>query len=118
MTRLTPCLVLSIVSILVNGNSGTRKAFYSSKTPYKPPASSLDLPAPPPGYEVVCAQILARHGCRALEGRKYDKLTMDLWTLAKDENALTEYGQQFGDDLQAFIRLNDRIGFVGISDHT
>ncbi|CAF2476800.1 unnamed protein product [Rotaria sp. Silwood2] len=93
-----------------NETNNTYKKYYSTKTPYKSPSSTLVLPLPPTGFELVCTQVLARHGCRALEGRKYDKLTMALWTQAKEEQALTEYGQQFGEDLQYFISINDKLG--------
>lgn len=88
------------------------KGYYSTKTPYKSPSPTLVLPLPPTGFELVCAQVVARHGCRALEGRKYDKLTMELWLQAKQEQALTELGQQFGNDLQYVIAINDKLGFV------
>jgi hypothetical protein len=101
-----------MISFVLDTTNGTQKAYYSSKTPYKPPKSILDLPSPPTGFELVCAQIVARHGSRALEGRKYDKLTMALWTQAKEEEALTEYGHQFGEDLKYFIAVNDKLGFV------
>lgn len=103
-----------MISFVLDTTNGTQKAYYSTKTPYKPPSSTLVLPLPPIGFELVCTQIVARHGCRALEGRKYDKLTMALWTQAKKEDALTEYGEQFGEDLRYFINVNDRLGFVFI----
>ncbi|CAF0907595.1 unnamed protein product [Adineta steineri] len=86
----------------------TNETNYSTKTPYNPPL--CELVSPPPEFELVCTQLVARHGCRTLEGRKYDKLTMELWTLAKKEEALTEYGEQFGNDLQYFIDVNDKLG--------
>jgi hypothetical protein len=101
-----------MISFVLDTTNGTHKAYYSSKTPYKPPSSTLVLSLPPTGFELVCAQIVARHGCRALEGRKYDRLTMDLWTHAKEEGALTKLGEQFGEDLQYFIDVNDKLGFV------
>ncbi len=107
-----PFLLLLISFILETTNGSHHKAYYTTKTPYKPPPSTLVLPSPPVGFELVCTQIVARHGCRALEGRKYDKLTMALWTQAKEEVALTESGQQFGEDLQDFIDVNNEIGFV------
>jgi hypothetical protein len=106
------CLFLLMISLVVDKTNGTHKTYYSTKTPYKPPPSTLVLPLPPTGFELVCAQLVARHGSRALEGRKYDKLTMALWKQAKDEDALTEYGEKFGDDLRYFIAVNDKLGFV------
>ncbi|CAF0727570.1 unnamed protein product [Adineta ricciae] len=94
----------------------TQTAFYSTKTPYKPPSAALDLPPPPPEYDLVCAQIFTRHGSRALEGRKYDTLTKALWIQAKEENALTELGRQFGNDLQYFVDVNDQIGRGELSE--
>jgi hypothetical protein len=107
-----PCLLLLMISFVLDTINGTQKAYYSTKTPYKPPLSTLILPLPPTGFELVCTQIVARHGCRTLEGQKYDKLTMALWTQAKDEDALTEYGHQLGEDLQYFIAVNNKLGFV------
>jgi hypothetical protein len=103
-----------MISFVLDTTNGTYKARYSSKTPYKPPSSVSALPPAPPGFELICTQIVARHGCRALEGRKYDKLTMALWTQAKEEGALTELGQKFGEDLRYFIFVNDKLGFVYI----
>ncbi|CAF1352330.1 unnamed protein product [Rotaria sordida] len=105
-----PCLYLLIIIIVLDKTNGIQKAFYSSKTPYKLPLLTLNLPLPPAGFESVCVQILARHGCRALEGRKYDKLTMTLWTQAKQEEVLTEYGRKLGENLQEFIAINDKLG--------
>jgi hypothetical protein len=107
-----PCLLLLIISFVLDTTNGTQKRHYSTKTPYKSPPSTLALPLPPAGFEIVCTQIIARHGCRALEGRKYDTLTMALWTQAKEEDALTECGHKFGEDLRYFININDRLGFV------
>ena len=109
-----PCLILFLISFVLDITNGTQKAYYASKTPYKPPASTFVLPSPPSNFELVCVQIVARHGCRALEGRKYDRLTKELWTQAKEEDALTEFGEQFGEDLQEFISVNDKLGFVVI----
>jgi len=103
-----------MISFVLDTTNGKQKSYYSTKTPYKPPHSTLALPLPPGGFELVCTQIVARHGCRALEGRKYDKLTMELWTQAKEEEALTEYGHKFGEDLRYFININDKLGFVRI----
>lgn len=90
----------------------SHKGFYSTKTPYQPPVSSLILPLPPAEYEHVCTQLIARHGCRALEGRKYDQLTMALWEQAKIDGALTPLGDLFGEELKTFIDVNDRVGYV------
>ncbi|CAM4773528.1 unnamed protein product [Rotaria magnacalcarata] len=90
--------------------NNVHKKYYSTKTPYKPPSSTVVLPPPPTGFELICVQIVARHGSRALEGRKYDKLTTELWKQAKEKKALTKYGEQFGDDLQHFIAVNDKLG--------
>ncbi len=106
------CLLLLMINFVFDTTNGIHKAYYSSKTPYKPPPSTFTLPSPPSGFELICTQIIARHGCRALEGRKYDRLTMALWTQAEQEGALTEFGQQFGKDLQYFISVNDKLGFV------
>lgn len=105
-------LLLVLISFVLNNTIAVRTAFYSTKTPYKPPSATLALPPPPPEYDLVCAQIFTRHGSRALEGRKYDTLTKALWIQAKEEDALTELGRQFGEDLQYFVDINDQIGFV------
>ena len=107
-----PSLLLLIISFVLDITNGTEKAYYASKTPYKPPPSTLVLPSPPSEFELVCAQVVARHGCRALEGRKYDRLTSELWRHAKEDDALTECGERFGEDLRHFISVNDELGFV------
>lgn len=106
------CLFLSVIALVLHTAYCTKRAYYSTKTPYKSPSKSFDLPLAPLGFEIVCTQIVARHGCRALEGRKYDELTLALWQKAEKEDELTEFGYQFGKDLQYFISINDRIGFV------
>ncbi|CAF4587312.1 unnamed protein product [Rotaria socialis] len=90
--------------------NNAHKKYYSTKTPYKSPSPTVFLPPPPTGFELVCVQIVARHGSRALEGRKYDRLTTELWKQAKEEKTLTKYGEKFGDDLQHFIAANDKLG--------
>ena len=112
MKARVPCLLFVLISFVLNKTIVAHTAFYSTKTPYKPPSSTLNLPPPPPEYDLVCAQIFTRHGSRALEGRKYDTLTKKLWIQAKEDNALTELGRQFGEDLQYFVDVNDQIGFV------
>ena len=104
--------ILLLISFLKMTNGIGQRAFYSTKTPYQPPPYSLSLPIPPSGYEHVCTQLVARHGCRALEGRKYDQLTMALWEQAKLDGGVTEFGELFAEDLQNFITVNDQIGYV------
>ncbi|CAF1444082.1 unnamed protein product [Adineta steineri] len=105
-----PYLLLVLINFLLNKTSAANKSNYAYKTPYASPSPSLNLPLPPEGYELVCAQMVTRHGCRALRVLDFDSLTMKLWTQAKDEDALEEAGQQFGEDLQHLIAINDQIG--------
>lgn len=89
-----------------------QRSFYSSKTPYQPPPSTMYLQSPPIGFELICTQLLARHGSRSLEGTKYDYLSKALWEKAKLEGSLTALGEQFGEDLENFIKINDIIGLI------
>lgn len=89
--------------------------FYSTKTPYQAPLLPLILSSAPSGYEHVCTQLVARHGCRALEGKKYDQLTMALWEQAKIDGALTPLGDIFGEELKKFIEVNDQVGCVTLT---
>ena len=80
--------------------------------PYDPPSTTLVLPLPPTGFEQVCTQIVARHGCTTLLSRKLDITVMTLWKKAKEDDALTEHGEQFGEDLRYFSAVMDKLGFV------
>ncbi|CAF1140326.1 unnamed protein product [Adineta ricciae] len=99
-------LFISIV-ILIHEIDARHRSYYGTKAPYKVPVSSSHVPKE---FELVCSQMIVRHGCRTLKTVDFDRLTMMLWNQAKNENALTDYGRQFGEDIQDFMTITDRIG--------
>ena len=105
-------LQLLLISFLLEKTNSSHKTYYSTRTPYKSPSSTLVLLSPPIGFELVCTQIFARHGCRTMKGRHAHKLTMALWTQAKEEDALTEFGQQLKEELRHFVAVNEKLGCV------
>ena len=88
----------------------SHRRHYSTKTPYQPPSQGHVLSPPPPGFKPVCVQLLARHGSRTMTGQDFDRRTLRIWRLAKDNNMLTPFGEELKTDTERFMAETDLIG--------
>ena len=82
----------------------------ASLTPYPVPKEEVELEAPP-GFEPTFAQNVARHGARSLTTDELIDDTIKLWEKAKQADALTDVGKQFGPDAKALRNAMDKVGF-------
>lgn len=84
--------------------------YYQTKTIYRPQGDWKLHQAPPPGYEPVYTQLVARHGSRGLSSMKADLAVYNMWQQAQAEGGLTPLGERFGADLLAFIKAHVLLG--------
>lgn len=84
-------------------------ASLASTTPYpKPKKVTLK---PPPGFEPVFAENVARHGSRTLTSGEALEDAIKLWEKAKAAGALTTVGRTFGPDARALYNAMDKVGY-------
>lgn len=96
-------------------NSSTTTGFYASKTPYQPKQDAANYEAVPAGFNAVMIQHVARHGSRGLSSPDDDDLSLQLWQKAKQEQALTAKGEQFGELLLRFREASKKLGYGNLS---
>lgn len=84
---------------------------FTSKEPYAPRQRPEAMEPVPEGFEVVAIQHVARHGSRALSSPDDDDLMLQLWTLAREEGALTPLGTLLGPVLEDIRRVHARVGY-------
>lgn len=96
-------------------SSSTTTGFYASKTPYQPKQDAAKYEAVPEGFNTVMIQHVARHGSRGLSSPDDDDLSLQLWQQAKQENALTTKGEQFGELLVRFRAASQKLGYGNLS---
>lgn len=89
---------------------------YTSKTPYSPRQSFTTYSAPPPGYQAVGVQHIARHGSRGLTSPDDDDLALQLWQQAAREEALTPLGRALGPVLEDILAAHSVQGYGRISE--
>ncbi len=85
--------------------------FYTSKEPYAPRQEPESLTPPPEGFRAVMVQHAARHGSRALSSADDDDLMLQLWSQAREEDALTPLGELLGPVLEDVIQVHARVGY-------
>lgn len=95
--------------------SETTTGFYASKTPYQPKQDAAVYEAAPAGFYPVMIQHVARHGSRGLSSPDDDDLSLQLWQQARQENALTAKGEQFGELLVRFRDASKKLGYGNLS---
>ncbi|MFT6403934.1 MAG: hypothetical protein ACJA2U_000283 [Marinomonas primoryensis] len=84
---------------------------YSSKAIYVPKQDLNSYEAAPDGYDIAYTQLVERHGARALSSPKYDILTKQVWTLAKQRGQLTELGEKLGPITDQVTAANKTLGY-------
>jgi hypothetical protein len=85
----------------------------STLTPYPEPKAS-ELKAPD-GFEPVFAELVARHGARALTDGELLGDTIAKWEEARDADALTAAGERFGPAAKALQAAMRKVGFGQLS---
>jgi hypothetical protein len=103
---------LSVGAVSVSALAGTVGAEYvTTKTPYQPRQAIASYEAVPKGFVPMHTQIVARHGSRGLTSMKDELALLNLWKLARSENALTPLGERLGPDLERLIEINALLGY-------
>lgn len=98
-----------------SASANTTTGFYASKTPYQPKQDASAYETVPAGFNAVMIQHVARHGSRGLSSPDDDDLSLQLWQQAKQENALTAKGEQFGELLVRFQEASKKLGYGNLS---
>lgn len=80
-----------------------------------PGAPTGTLPDAPDGFEPVLVEHVARHGSRMLSSKKYDDLIIQLWELAKADDALTETGMKLGPVVEEITKAHEKLGYGSLS---
>jgi len=88
---------------------------YATKAVYEPAASADSYSVPPQGYQLVFAELLARHGSRGLTSPKYDHVSLAIWQKARSLNALTAEGEALGAEIQRMMDANKKLGYGNLS---
>ena len=83
---------------------------YASEAPYGNEASTR-FKKPPDGYELFFVETIGRHGSRTATNDDEKQRILKLWEQAKEQDALTEVGEDLKDDLEQFYRDQERIGY-------
>lgn len=88
--------------------------YYANQTPYGNPASTK-VKTPPPGYQLLFLQTVARHGSRSLTNSRAEQRALAIWRSAAAKGMLTTRGQQFDDDVATFQKAERKIGYGDLS---
>lgn len=107
-------LSLGLFTTAAQAGTASTERYYANQTPYGNPARTA-VAAPPPGYELIFVQTVARHGARSLTNNKGEKRAMAVWKAASKKGALTSRGKRFDNDLRAFQKAEKRIGYGKLS---
>lgn len=100
-----------LCSLHAQATEMVKSPYLGSKTSYPTPPTTLQYPSPPPGYQLVYSEIVARHGARTIDKPTTDHLLAQIWQTAKQEKGLTAVGEALGPQIQAWIAANEQIGY-------
>jgi hypothetical protein len=87
---------------------------YANQTPYGSQATSTTRAAPD-GYELRFVETVGRHGARTVTSSARERRTLKIWQRAEKQDALTELGRGLADDIRAFQRPEQRLGYGNLS---
>lgn len=87
---------------------------YANQTPYGDPATT-SIRTPPPGYELVFLETVARHGSRSQTTNDGEQRALAVWSAAAKKGQLTTAGKLFDDDLKKFQAAEASIGYGRLS---
>lgn len=88
--------------------------FYANQTPYGDPVST-SIAAPPPGYELIFVENVARHGARSLTGNDAEQRALAVWAAASRKGALTTRGKKFASQVRTFQKAEKKLGYGNLS---
>ncbi|MDR7086627.1 hypothetical protein J2X11_001466 [Aeromicrobium panaciterrae] len=107
--------LVTLLSTLVSSLSAAPDdGRYNKEVPYGNALSS-PIKAAPNGYEPIFIENLGRHGSRTLTSSAGEARARKIWNAAKKQNALTQVGETFDEDLTAFQKAEQKIGYGNMS---
>ena len=103
---------LTILAGLVPGSQDNPQLarVYQSEAPYGNEATTKIAKAPD-GYELFFVETIGRHGSRTATNDDEEERVIKLWEQAKEQDALTEVGEDLKDDLKQFEADQKEIGY-------
>ncbi|AXT85426.1 hypothetical protein C6I20_09645 [Aeromicrobium sp. A1-2] len=87
---------------------------YGNQTPCGNPERT-SIGEPPAGYEQIFQETIGRHGSRSQTKDSREKRALKDWQAASQQDALTEIGVRFYDDVLALQEAEERIGYGRLS---
>ncbi|MFI5781971.1 histidine-type phosphatase [Nocardia sp. NPDC051570] len=97
-------------------NPGPLAVSYGTKNPYAAQQDPATYQPPPEGFRPVFTEHVARHGSRALSKGTDDELALRIWEQAAGENALTDAGRRFGDDVRSLHTATTTLGYGNLTE--
>lgn len=88
---------------------------YTSNTPYQPAQDSQTYEPPPPGFQPIFTQLVARHGSRALTSATNIDFVKQVIIHARRDDALTELGQLLEPEVLRLEQANVELGYGNLS---
>ncbi|MEO6605844.1 MAG: hypothetical protein ABIN55_09545 [Aeromicrobium sp.] len=108
-------MLVTILSTLVSSlTAAPDDGRYNKEVPYGNAASS-PIKAPPAGYEPIFIENVARHGSRTQTSSAGQARALKIWNDAKKKSGVTELGESFGKDVEAFHAAQSKIGYGNMS---
>jgi hypothetical protein len=107
--------ILAAVTSTAQAEATIDAHHYANQTPYGNAASSAIRRAPD-GYRLTFVETVGRHGARTLTSSSRERRSLTIWEQAEKAGALTETGKGFADDVAAFQKPEQRIGYGNLSE--
>jgi hypothetical protein len=113
-------IVAALISVLATLTSTAQveqtvlEQGYANQTPYGN-AERSTIKTPPAGYALAFVETVGRHGSRTVTSSARERRTMKIWQRARKQDALTGLGGGLADDIRAFQRPEQRIGYGNLS---
>jgi hypothetical protein len=109
-------LVTVVAALTATAQTGmpTEDAAYANQTPYGNPARTT-VEQPPEGYRLAFVETVGRHGARTVTSSARERRSLTIWARAQKAGAVTDVGGRLADDIAAFQRAEQRIGYGNLS---
>jgi hypothetical protein len=109
-------LVTVVATLTATAQTGmpTADAAYANQTPYGNPARTT-VERPPEGYRLAFVETVGRHGARTVTSSARERRSLKIWARADKAGAVTDVGERLADDIAAFQRAEQRIGYGNLS---
>ncbi len=106
--------IAALVAVLSTLTAAPDDGRYNKEVPYGNAIAS-PIKAPPKGYEPIFIENVSRHGSRTLTSSAGEARARKIWNAAENQNALTQFGEAFNEDLTAFQQAEQKIGYGNMS---